>query len=313
VTVTPEMAGIEGSSIYLQPGEHLTVEQLLGALLLESANDAAVALAITCSQSVEAFAEAMNRKAAELGLTDTHFTNPHGLSDESHYTTAHELARVTRAALQNETFRRIVSTYKTTVPRQDGEGTRVLINHNKLLRRYDGCIGVKTGYTRDSGRCLVSAAERDGLTLIAVTLNASNDWNDHTALLDWGFSQYASVLLAPAGGFSVRVPVTGAAESDVVAVNPTELRATLPRPWGNITYRVQIRRFEYAPIAQGQTLGSVAFYCNGKLLAESELVALHAVPVLRPAAPSLIHRFKGLWGGLRDWIAAWFHDPLETT
>ena len=195
ITANADAVGVEGSSIYLVEGEALTLEQLLYALLLESANDAAVAIAIGVSGSVEAFAEQMNLLADVLGLQDTHFVNPHGLDHEDHYTTASELAKLTRYALQNELIREIVGTRKTTIPHPGEVGTRLLVNHNKLLRLYEDCIGVKTGFTKRSGRCLVSAAERDGVTLIAVTLNAPNDWNDHTAMLDYGFAKYESVLL----------------------------------------------------------------------------------------------------------------------
>ena len=170
---------MEGSSVYLAQDEVLTLKELLYALLLESANDAAVAIAMAVDGSVDAFADRMNRYAAQLGLKDTHFVNPHGLDDDAHYTTARELALITRAALENPDFREIVSTQKTVIPLRGSEGVRLLLNHNRLLREYDGCIGVKTGFTKKTGRCLVSAAERDGVMLIAVTLGAPDDWNDH--------------------------------------------------------------------------------------------------------------------------------------
>ena len=144
--------GTEGSSIYLCEGEELTLEELLYALMLESANDAAVAIAIGVCGSEEAFVDEMNRRAASLGLSNTHFANPHGLDAETHYTTAYELAVIARAALQNPLLKTIVSTRKTTIPHQNTDGVRLLINHNKMLRLYDGCIGVKTGYTQKSGR-----------------------------------------------------------------------------------------------------------------------------------------------------------------
>ena len=170
--------GVEGSSIYLTEGETLTLEQMLYALMLESANDAAEAIAIGLCKSKEAFADEMNRIADEMGLTDTHFVNPHGLDDEEHYTTARELSTIALHAMQNELFRTIVSTRKTTIPHSGEDAERLLVNHNKLLRIYEDCIGVKTGFTKRSGRCLVSAAERDGVELIAVTLNAPNDWDE---------------------------------------------------------------------------------------------------------------------------------------
>jgi D-alanyl-D-alanine carboxypeptidase len=161
---------------------------LLFGLMLRSANDAAAAIAYEISGSIEAFADKMNEKAESLGLTDTHFTNPHGLDDKEHYTTARELAIITGEALKNDTFLQIVSTKKQIITNSDGE-SRLLINHNKLLNMYENTIGVKTGFTKKSGRCLVGAAERDGVRLITVTINAPDDWKDHTALFDYGFSK----------------------------------------------------------------------------------------------------------------------------
>jgi D-alanyl-D-alanine carboxypeptidase len=175
VSIPPDAVGVEGSSVYLYEDERLRLEDLLYAMLLESANDAAAAIAIEVGGSIEGFSEMMNAKAEELGLERTSFANPHGLDDPEHYTTAAELARIAVAAMKNESFCNIVSTYKKTIPLNETEGVRLLINHNKMLSRYDGAVGIKTGYTKKSGRCLVSAAERDHVKLICVTLNAPDD------------------------------------------------------------------------------------------------------------------------------------------
>ena len=182
--VKPEYAAVEGSSMYLKAGETLSLRDTLYGLMLASGNDAAVAIAGECG-GMTAFVGKMNAKAAELGLMDTHFDNPNGLPSDTHYTTAHELAKITAAALKDPVFRQIVSTKSCTV------SGHALSNHNRLLSMYDGAIGVKTGYTRAAGRCLVSAAERNGRTIIAVTLNDPNDWNDHMEMLDAGFAQYS--------------------------------------------------------------------------------------------------------------------------
>lgn len=155
VTVSKEAVGVEGSSVYLYENEKLTMEELVFALMLESANDAATAIAIEIAGSVEEFAELMNEKAEELGLENTSFENPHGLDGESHYTTAYDLAKLTAYAMKNEAFRAVVSTYKTVIPMNNGEGSRLLINHNRLLKSYEGTIGVKTGYTKKSGDVLL--------------------------------------------------------------------------------------------------------------------------------------------------------------
>ena len=187
VTVTAESAGTEGTSLYLSDGDVLTVRDLLFATMLRSANDAASALAVHTAGSEEAFAVLMNEKASELGLSSTHFTNPHGLPDEGHYTTARELALFASYAMESETFRDIAGTRKYTVT-VNGTDKREVTNHNRLLFSYDGATGVKTGYTKSSGRCLVSSAEREGFTLIAVTLDAPDDWRDHARMLDAGFA-----------------------------------------------------------------------------------------------------------------------------
>ncbi len=199
IKIPKEAVGIEGSSLYLTEGETLTLHELLYALMLRSANDAAVAIAIAVGGSVSDFAEMMNEKAEEMGLTHTHFDNPHGLDSEDHYTTARELALITAEALKNEVFREIVSTYKKSLPLGNVPDRRLVVNHNRLLRTYDGCIGVKTGFTKKDGRCLVSAAERDGITLVAVTLNAPNDWSDHKRMLDNGFAAVKRVKISSDG------------------------------------------------------------------------------------------------------------------
>ena len=190
VVIPPEAVGIEGSSMYLKAGEVLSVHELLYGLMLRSGNDAAVALALADSGSISAFAMRMNEKAAVLGLKNTHYANPHGLDSEENYSTALDLARLTRFALQNPDFAQLVSTKSVTI------GDRVLTNHNKLLWQYSGAIGVKTGYTRTAGRILVGAAERDGRRLIAVTIADPNDWADHAALYEYGFCREDGVEMA---------------------------------------------------------------------------------------------------------------------
>jgi len=206
VTVASEAVGVEGSSIYLFAGEQITVETLLYGLLLSSANDAAAALAIHTAGSIAAFADLMNERAAAMGLSDTHFANPHGLHDEAHYTTARELALIAAEAMKNEVFSKIVATKRYSAPQIGTDACRLFLNHNRLLRSYEDAVGVKTGYTRAGGRCLVSAARRDGLCLIAVSLNDGNDWRDHAALLDWGFAEYTAFTPVPP---SLSLPVVG--------------------------------------------------------------------------------------------------------
>ena len=262
VTVDASAIGTEGSSVYLVEGEHLTLEQLLYALLLESANDAAVAIAVACAGSETAFVEKMNEKATALGLCDTHFENPHGLDGETHCTTARELAKIACAALKNPLLRTIVSTKKTTIPHPDPHTTRLLVNHNKLLRIYDECIGVKTGYTQKSGRCLVSAAERDGVTLVAVTLDAPDDWDDHKTLLDHGFSRYTSRLLCSAGELLHPLPIVGGTDDYVMLANAADCTVTLPVGAKSVETRIECLPFEYATVTEGEKLATAVILCD---------------------------------------------------
>ena len=202
VSVPAQAVGVEGSSLYLREGETLTREELLYGTMLHSGNDAALALAIAASGSEAAFVERMNRAARSLGLQNTCYANPHGLDSAANYSTARDLAVLTAHALQNDAFRRVACTKTCTV------GERVLTNHNKLLWRCPGCIGVKTGYTKAAGRILVSAAEREGRRVICVSINDPNDWQDHCALLDRAFASYQPRTLAKPG--QILAEVSGA-------------------------------------------------------------------------------------------------------
>ena len=278
VIVAPEACGIEGSSIYLFPEEQITMETLLYALMLQSANDAAEAIAYAISGSVEGFVALMNEKADELGLSATHFDNPHGLDGETHYTTAYELAKIAAAALENETFRRIVGTEKKAIPLHNGEATRLLVNHNRLVREYDDVIGVKTGYTRACGRTLVSAAEQNGVTLICVTLDDGNDWVDHRALLDYGFSLYETITLADIGEISYEIPVCGGVKASVMVENVEKITVSLPKEHGEIRAVFELPRFVYGGIEKGRVLGTVRFFAEDTAIGSAPLVAKETVP-----------------------------------
>jgi len=202
ITVTPDHMA-EGSSMYLRAGETVRVEELLYGLLLCSGNDAALALT-ECAGGLTPFVALMNEKAEALGMAHTSFANPNGLDADGHYSTARDMAVLAAAAVENPTFRRICSSRSVTI------GQRTMENHNRLLRQVEGCVGLKTGYTRAAGRTLVSCAERDGCRLVAVTLQDGNDWADHAALYDYGFR-----LTAPRRGVQtallrLREPLTAA-------------------------------------------------------------------------------------------------------
>ncbi|MCI8387211.1 MAG: D-alanyl-D-alanine carboxypeptidase [Clostridiales bacterium] len=269
VSVAGDAVGVEGSSVYLETGDTLSLDDLVWALMLESANDAAAAIAIAVAGSVDAFADMMNAKAAELGLENTHFTNPHGLHNDDHYTTARDLARLAAYALQNPRFREIVSTYRHNIT--FGDETRCLLNHNKMLKLYDGAIGVKTGYTKRSGRCLVSAAERDGVMLVAVTLNAPDDWNDHREMLDAGFGALETRELIRAGESVFIMPCIGSEKQDVTIRNRDGLTVCVPTGTAEITRRTELPHYFWAPLNEGDVVGRIVFECEGKVIGEVPL------------------------------------------
>ncbi|WP_371018651.1 D-alanyl-D-alanine carboxypeptidase family protein [Pseudalkalibacillus sp. JSM 102089] len=201
VKISGNAAGTEGSSLYLKEGEKITLENLVYGLMLRSGNDAAVAIAEEVGGSLEGFVTLMNQKAEEIGMSHTVFMNPHGLDDhENHLSTAYDMAILTQYAMDNDTYRIISSTKVHKAPNATEDWDYVWRNKNKLLTSlYSDSTGGKTGYTKRAKRTLVSTAERDGMTLIAVTLNAPDDWNDHISMFNWGYSNYELTLLEPKG------------------------------------------------------------------------------------------------------------------
>ena len=248
VAIPKEAVGIEGSSMYLREGEVLTVQELLYGLMLRSGNDAAVALAIYCGGTVEGFAELMNDKAHRLGLRNTHFVNPHGLDAPDHYSTAKDLAILAAYAMENPIFARTVATKTVTI------GERSLRNHNKLLWQFDGADGVKTGFTKAAGRLLVSSAVRDGRRIIAVTMNAPDDWEDHKQLLSRAFTDYEPQLLVEEGEVIGCVEVAGgtAGTVDIVAEESFSFSMKKGESWH---LELPDPGFVYAPVVSGQSAG----------------------------------------------------------
>jgi D-alanyl-D-alanine carboxypeptidase/D-alanyl-D-alanine carboxypeptidase (penicillin-binding protein 5/6) len=290
ISVDGRACGIEGSSVYLEEGEELSAKDLVYALLLQSANDAAAALAYRISNSIEAFADLMNERAYSLGLENTNFTNPHGLDSENHYTTAHDLAIITAEALNNQTFREIASTYKKEIV--SSEKTRICVNHNKLLKSYEGCIGIKTGYTKKCGRCLVSAAERDGLTLISVTINAPDDWRDHTEMLNYGYSLLEARVLAKAEQYTYKIPVLGGKDEFVTVSNENAVKMILPKNSASIKSEVRLSRYICAPVNKGDILGTVVFTLDNKEIARVCLTAKETVTKQKKSGFNPFDKFK---------------------
>ncbi|MBQ8383007.1 MAG: D-alanyl-D-alanine carboxypeptidase [Clostridia bacterium] len=305
VKIPAEAVGVEGSSIYLVKGEEMRLTTLLYALMLESANDAAVAIAVAVDGSVEKFAGRMNRKAVELGLDDTRFENPHGLDHETHYTTARDLAMLTVVALENETFAEIVSTVRYSAPvNAEGDSVRLFVNHNRLLREYEGCIGVKTGYTKRCGRCLVSAARRDGITLVAVTLNDPNDWRDHRAMLDYGFSICAPVTAIVAGDLRYTVPVVGGTSASVICDGSDGVTLTLPDGC-TPEVRVELPRFLWGEVRAGDLVGRAVVTVNGR---EAAFVPICAGSDVTAAVypKSIWQKICDFFAAIGRWLAGWF-------
>lgn len=288
VKIPAEAVGVEGSSMYLREGEVLTVQELLYGLMLRSGNDAAQALAIYCGGTVEGFAELMNDKARELGLKDTHFVNPHGLDAPDHHSTARDLAVLSAYAMADPIFARTVGAKSVTM------GERVLTNHNKLLWQLHGCEGIKTGYTRAAGRILVSSAMRDGRRLICVTINAPDDWNDHKALLEDGFSRYEVKKIVEAGetlgyrhiagGDGTSVPLVAAEGFSYPLAEGEEPELVLsPQP------------FSYAPVREGEEEGVAYAVLSGRVIGVIPLVWGSTMEMKQEKERTLLSR---LFGGI---------------
>lgn len=273
---------VEGSSMGLMDGDTVTLRTLLYGLMLKSGNDAAGAVSVRIAGSVEKFVELMNSKAREIGLENTNFVTPSGLDDENHYSTALDMAKLTKYALNIDEFAEICSSKSKKLKYGNPPYDRTLHNSNRLLREYDGAIGVKTGFTKKSGRCLVSAAKRDDNTLIVVTLGASDDWNVHKRLFDFGFSKtstkqldennYKFMTSANNGEQMVALPIgLGENKSFKYIINNGELIEVISLESGII-----------APVHKNQIVGKVKYLYNGVIIKEVPLLALDdIIPVKR--------------------------------
>ena len=287
---------VEGSSMGLCQDDIVTKRALCYGMMLPSGNDAANETAVLLGGSAEKFADMMNEKAEQLGLENTHFVTPSGLHDDDHYSTAYDMAKLTGEALKNETFREICGTSSIKLKFGNPPYERWLVNTNKLLALYDGCIGVKTGFTDEAGRCLISAAEKDGVTLICVTLNAPNDWNDHIRMYDYGFSvtesrsadfDFSDLYVDVAGGDTDRIKVTPADVPKYTVVN-----GEVPK----MSYKVKLDKFVYAPVSRGRKVGTIEFYSGNNLIMTTELSA-------ESGCGAVIKEYKPKWYEI---IVEWF-------
>lgn len=274
IEVSDSAIGIEGSSLYLKKGEILTMRELLVGLLLRSANDAAAAIAYAVCGGIDEFADLMNEKCQELGLKDTNFTNPHGLDNENHYTTAKELAIIASEALKNDFFKETVSKKSEKITNENGE-TRLISNHNKLLSLYEGAIGIKTGFTKKSGRCLVGACDRDGLTFVTVTINAPDDWNDHISMFNYGYSQLVCQRVARAGEYCYDISVIGG--NSLTVSNEESFNVITKKGAPDAVAHVKLPRYTAAPIKKGDILGKIIFTIDNSYVGEINLIAQNDV------------------------------------
>lgn len=270
----------EGSRVYLNEGENYRLEELLYALMLESANDAALAIAEYISGSVEKFVQLMNQKAAELGCRDTHFNNPNGLPEPEHYTSAYDLGLMARYAMGNETFRKLVSTKSIIIsyPKEEGVG-RPLHNGNRLLRQYSGADGVKTGYTVAAGQCLVGSATKDGQRLIAVVLKSQgiNIWTDVTSLLDYGYTNFSLKKVVPKNELMAELPVKYGQPVEVITEKEFHY-SLLNNGSEQIEMIIKWNKPELkAPLKKGQIVGNLLFTLKGETIGSVNLVTQNEV------------------------------------
>ena len=299
VTVSAAAADMEGSTMWLEQGERFRLEDLYYGMMLVSGNDAAVAVAEHVAGSVSAFAGRMTEKARAIGANHTKFTNSCGLHNPGHYTTAYDLALITAYGYKNTTFRRIVSTKERRVPLVKPPFFRNLENENMLLWIYPGANGVKTGYTDDAGRCVVTAAERDGVQLVSVVLDGAYMWNDSIAMLDYGFRNIEGRDFAKKGEKLATVHVVGGDRETVALAAKETLR--LPVPHGDASaYRREIKapRSVEAPVQRGDKLGEAVYYYRGKKVASVELTAESRVG----RENSFLAGLSRLW----DRVSRWF-------
>ena len=289
VEIDSRSAGTEGSSMYLREGETYTVEELLYGLMLVSGNDAAMALALHTAGSLEKFAGLMNDKAVELGMTGSHFANPHGLDAEGHYSTARDMAVLAAYCMENDDFACIVSSRSASVHGNE------LYNHNKLLGMYDGCIGIKTGYTMAAGRTLVSCAERGDTRFICVTLCDRDDWDDHAALYDWAFENYEYVRVVDSGTV-YHVPAVSGEEAYAHVRAAEDGYALLSRgeEW---SVSLELPPFVICPIYAGEKSGSISVTAGGDAVCTVPLVYANNMPAV-VSGGGFISRLERLWDGL---------------
>lgn len=267
----------EGSSMYLKVGEKVRLSDLAKGMMMASGNDAANAVALTLSESFEDFAVLMNTKAESIGMSNTNFVTPSGLDDDNHYSTAFDMALLMAEALKNTEFCEISASTEEKVEFVHPQGkVSTYPNHNRLLKLYKYCTGGKTGYTKAAGRCLVSSAKKDGVNLVAVTLNAPDDWNDHKALYEYGFSLYTQIK--PENNRVYNIKVSGGEEEFLTASADEDKALSVPADRiKDIEKTVYLPSFIFAPIEKGSTVGKITYTLDGNELKTTYIKASRSV------------------------------------
>lgn len=281
VTVPPQAVGVEGSSIYLSRGEHITVRDLLYGLMLRSGNDAAVTLAIHTAGSVEKFSAMMNRLAKKVGAKNSNFTNPHGLHKSDHFTTAYDLALISAYSMKNPVFKEIVSTKMHKATWEGRDYPRVMYNKNKILSMFDGGNGVKTGYTKAAGRCLVSAAERDNMQVVCVVLNCGPMFEECMRLMNLSFTQYPMrTLVSPNESIGSLNVFNGKKNQAKISVNKEFCYPLNNEEYEKIEYKIKCKQNLYAPVKKGEIIGEIEGYLNEQLLFSAKTVTMEEIDIL---------------------------------
>ena len=307
--ITDEMVQVEGSSMGLRAGNKVDLETLAKGMLLPSGNDAANATAILIGGTIEKFVEKMNQRAQQIGMKNTLFCTPSGLDKGDHHSTAYDMALLGAYAMENEQFADIVSQKHSTVDLDDDSEKKAwLRNHNKLLNLYPYCIGIKTGFTEKAGRCLVSCAEKDGIRLICVTLDAPDDWNDHISLYNFGFSQ-TKILHFDDTSESIEVEVSDGDSKTLKAVGATSFSRTFKNDSDvNIERKVHLFENLKAPIIKGECVGKIEYEYKGNLIGENLLVSSQDIQYVKKGFFKCISEFIcNIFGAFVNFISGIFH------
>ncbi len=293
-TVSEEAVTVEGSSMGLLPDDSVDLLTLVYGLMLPSGNDAANSVAFRIGGSIEGFAEIMNEKASELNLVDTHFVTPSGLDADGHYTTAKDLANLTREAMKNEIFKEIVAMEYAVVEYGNPPYERGLKNYNQLLEMYEGANGVKTGLTDNAGRCLVSSASRNGVNLIVVTLDCKNDYEVHSLLYDTYFAELISVDMEDVIG-EIEIPIMGSEEVVSTALLKEPNVAIYPDEVTKINISYKLPQTLFAPISYGDYLGVVQIRADDVVLYESAVYSASDIQLPEKEEVSILDKVMDLF------------------